>query len=283
MPFLHGFDSKNNSPGKDINSSEVFAVYYHNIFEYPLTFPEIIKWTPKNAPKVSSNVDYKNGFYFIKGREGLIYKRVVRKRLSQKKLKITKRASKIISLIPAVKMIGLTGSLAMGNAEKNSDIDLLIIAKRGRLWSSRVFTYLLLKLFGFKLRSPGTSKQKDRLCLNIWLDESNLLWSKKDRNFFTAHEILQIVPLFNKERTYEYFLARNRWALDFWPNAVEIRPVNKDLSHKRSEILDRIESLAYKIQYLYMRRKITNEIVTPTRAVFHPNNLSKKVTSLYNF
>lgn len=277
MSVLHEFTSGKNPPEDGLNTSERFSVFYHNLFEYPLTFSELVKWTPRNAPETGPRVDYKNGYYFIKGKEGLIYKRNVRKRFSRRKRKIAERVSKIVSFIPGMKMVAISGSLAMDNAGKESDIDLIFITKRGRLWTTRIAVYMLLKLFNFRLRKPRNPYQKDRLCLNIWLDESDLEWSKKERNFYTAHEILQIVPLISKGGVYEHFLSVNKWALKFWPNAAEVRLNKNSSSYTKPLKLNVLEMLCFKIQYSYMKHKITREVVTPTRAIFHPNNLSKKI------
>ncbi len=276
MPVLHEFASKKLS-GRGLTSPEVFSVFYHDIFEYPLTFSELIKWTSKNPPEVKVKVAYKNGLYFVDRNSSLVYKRESRKRFSQKKIKIAEKASKIIALVPTVRMVGLSGSLAMKNAEEGSDIDIIIITKKGRLWTTRIMVYLILRLLGLPLRDPRSLKQKDRLCLNIWLDESDLGWSKRERNFYTAHEILQIVPLVNKKKTYERFLQKNKWAFNYWPNAVDLRPIEDSTLYTKLGNLNPIESLAYKIQHFYMRSKITREVVKPTRAIFHPNDLSKKI------
>ena len=68
----------------------------------------------------------------------------------------------------------------------------------------------------------------------MWLDESDMVWQRKDRNIYTAHEIAQIVPLINKDKTYEKFLSHNRWILDFWPNAVKIRKLQVPNVTKRN-------------------------------------------------
>lgn len=274
MSYLHDFASKKYSPNKNLSSDEEFSIFYHNIFEYPLTFLELVKWTPKNSPSLRVEVDYKNAFYFIKNSGGYIYKRSVRNRISQKKIKIATKASKIMAFVPTVKMVGITGSLAMRNADKDSDIDLIVITKKGKLWSTRIVVYLMLKLMNFKVRKPGKNEHGE-LCLNIWLDESDLKWGSGDRNFFTAHEILQITPLINKNHTYEHFLGENKWALNYWPNAVEIKPRSNSLKYTKQFQFDLIENLAYKLQILHMKGKVTREIIKPTRAIFHPNNLSK--------
>lgn len=277
MSFFRSFSQNSNLPTDSLTKEEKFSVYYHNAFNFPLTFPELLKWTAKNPPEIKGKIGYKNGFYYIKGRERIIYKRITKNRYSKTKIDMAKKASGLISLLPGIRMVGLTGSLAMDNADMGSDIDLLIITKRGHLWSTRFLTYLLLKIANFNLRKPGSPAENDKLCLNMWLDESDLVWPKKDRNFYTAHEILQIVPLSDKNSTYNLFLTKNKWTLDFWPNAVDIKRHDSTLYTKLNK-LSLIEKILFKAQFLYMRSKITREVVTPTRAIFHPNDLSGKIT-----
>ena len=112
--------------------------------------------------------------------------------------------------------------------------------------------------------------------MNMWLDESDLVWPKKDRNIYTAHEIAQASPLVNKDKTCEAFIYKNSWILDFWPNSVKKeRPSVKNTKFSRGLV----EKICYAIQYQYMKPKITREIVTPTRGIFHPNDWSEVVLS----
>lgn len=288
MPFLYNIAfGENRGKALLVSEKEIVSVVYHNIFGFPLTAGELIKWTVGERVIVPNwqekAVETKNGYYFLKGNASGIYTRLLKERISQRKIKLAKRAAKFLSLIPMVKMIAVTGALAMENAADENDIDLLIITKKGSLWTTRLVGYLVSWLAGIKIRKPGDKNQKDKLCLNIWLDEKALAWERHDRNLFTAHEIAQIKPLVNKDKTYEKFIAKNKWILAFWPNAVRI----KNLKFKMSSVSGNgknynskfkiLETFAYKLQYLYMKSKITREVVTPTRALFHPNDWGKVV------
>jgi D-beta-D-heptose 7-phosphate kinase/D-beta-D-heptose 1-phosphate adenosyltransferase len=288
MHSLYAIASDNNRHRELLNKTEKFSIFYHDIFDYPLTFADLIKWnTSENFSSgiADKQINSRDGYYFVKGRESLIYKRGFRQRISVKKMEIAKKASKILSLIPSIKMVAVTGSLAMKNSVDESDIDLMIITAKGTLWTTRGFAYLLIRAFGLKVRRPNDLREKDKLCLNLWMDESDLIWKKKDRSIYTAHEIAQILPLVNKDGTYEKFLRCNRWILKFWPNAVRSeRLVDSDqrlekklLANYYSLITLFIEKMAFKLQYNYMRGKITKEIVTPTRAIFHPQDWGKVV------
>lgn len=248
----------------ELKFSDSIAVRYHKIFDYKLTKEEAFKWQYKKQKTEVGGLKNKS--------------RLLREKYSKKKLSIAKKAADLISKVPTVLFVGITGSLAMMNADKNSDIDLLIITRKNTLWTTRALVYGLLRVMGYQLRKPEQKNEKDKLCLNMWLDETSLVWDKKDRNIYTAHEIAQIVPLINKQNTYEIFLQKNKWILNYWPNAVEIKKIEYDsqsMMHK-ANIFERI---MFFIQYQYMKHKVTTEIVTPNKAIFHKNDWGNFVMS----
>ncbi|MFI5205628.1 MAG: hypothetical protein ACHQVK_01690, partial [Candidatus Paceibacterales bacterium] len=172
---------------ESLTEMELASVFYHDLFDFPLNFEEIIKWRLSEKAtseiKMDKVVVRRDGFYFLDGKKGIVYKRSLRSRISSKKMQIAERASKYFSLIPTVKMVSVTGSLAMENATDESDIDLMVIAGKGTLWTTRLACYIVAKLIGAKTRKAGDKNQKDRLCLNMWLDESDLTW--QERNIYT--------------------------------------------------------------------------------------------------
>lgn len=267
-----------------LSDQEKAAIIYHNLFDFPLNFSDLIRWkVGAGVPEIKNSklISKRNGFYFLEGKVGVLYKRLLHKRISAKKILIANSAAKIISRIPSVKMVAITGSLAMENSNEESDIDLMIITKKNLLWTTRAFVYLLISLLGIKKRRPLDIDQKDKLCLNIWMDESDLSWTKKERNIYTAHEIAQILPLVNKDNTYEKFLNANRWVLKYWPNAVSIKGKKDRVMSPDSSLLSLflipLEKFAFKLQYQYMKTKMTREVATTTRALFHPQDWGKVV------
>lgn len=275
MLNLYKITAQNKASDTELTAGEKLAVYYHNIFDYPLTLNELVKWTAISAVELDSQeVLFKNGYYYLEGREGLIYKKLLKDRISNKKIKIARHAAKILSYIPTIYMVSLTGSLAMKNSSVDSDIDLLIVTKKNRLWLSRILVYLVLKTFGMSIRKAGSRNEKDKLCLNMWLDESALTWPTKDRNLYTAHELAQIVPLINKHQVYEKLLNKNKWILKHWPNSVKIPKISDISSNSmnRSSIIEFLERITFKLQFIHMKSKISREVVTKHKALFHPQD-----------
>jgi len=275
-----------NSTYNNFSNNEIMSLIYHSIFNYPLSQKELIKWLAgdkavqvinKSIKDVlSTKINSKNGYFYLEGQNNFIFQRLLKKRIGERKKTIAQKAAKILAFIPTIDVIALTGAVSMNNANENSDIDLLIITRKGALWTTRIISYVLLILLGVKVRkfekNPLVDEQKDKLCLNMWLDEECLNWKGK-KNLFIAHEIAQVIPLVNKGKTYEKFILKNKWIKDYWPNAVSFKQEVSKVSRNNNltlSIIEFIEPLAYRLQKWYMREKITREVVTPTRAIFHP-------------
>ena len=292
--FLQENRQKNKIVNKDLSENEVVSLLYHSIFNYPLKQEELIKWTVGekvleifNKEKIYQSalkIRQKDKYFYFGYQGALIFQRLLKRRISDRKKSLARKASRILGFIPTIRFIGLTGALAMDNSDENSDIDLLIIVSKNTLWTTRLISYLILKFFGMTIRrfekKPTALGQKDKLCLNMWLDESSLVWRGK-RDLFTSHEIAQIVPLINKKGIYEKLINKNQWLKDFWPNAILIRnsktfspPVEVSLSP-----FIVFEPLAYKFQRWYMKGKVTREVVAQHKAIFHPFDWDKIVNS----
>ena len=269
----------------NLTSENLFSLIYHHHFEYPLTTLELIKWQPgKKAKKINIpgniNFGYFNGFYFLKGSRATISSKMLRKRNSIKKLQIAKEVTRKLKKIPFIKLVAVTGSLSMFNAKGDSDIDLMVISRKGMLWTTRLLSLLFLLINGVSLRRWGDKNEKNKICINMWIDESNLTWPAKNRNFYTAHEIAQIIPLFDRDKTYQMFLNKNEWLKEYWPNSIKINKLKKYKKYSKTNILEKtFESIAFSIQKFYMKNKRTREVIDSKIAIFHPIDRSKEVNS----
>lgn len=288
------------SPQKSLNKvssntkltrDQIFTLYYHNIFDYPLTLNELTLWKPGKLVSLNklTLIDYQTDtqFYCLKNRKKIILQRKLNETESKKKLTKALSAAKIFSKIPTISAVVLSGALAMSNAKKESDIDLIIFTKSGTLWSTRFVVYLFAFVNNIRLRKPRSKSEEDRLCLNIWIDAKKLKWVNK--NIYTAHEICQLKPLYLKDHIYEKFIFTNKWAKNYWPNAyLDTLGAAKAIRHSTSinifevvfTILLKISNkILYRFQYLYMASKISKEKVSVDRAEFHPKDWSKTVSS----
>lgn len=199
--------------------------------------------------------------------------------IQKQKLLIARKAAKLLSHIPTILFVGVTGSLAMENAKEASDIDFMIITSANSLWITRAISLLVLFLSGFSLRHAGVSEEEDKLCLNLWIDTESLDWSQS-RNAYIAHEIAQVIPLVNKGKTYELWIKKNKWIFEYWPNALPLPRVGSVI-YQRNIFLHQVLLLLnigmFYLQLLYMSKKRTREIVNLHEAYFHPYDWGEKI------
>ena len=76
-----------------------------------------------------------------------------------------KRAIRLIQGWPTVTAIALTGSEATGSATAQSDIDLFIQVRPGRLWQTRLWLTIWLELLRLRRNSQRVA---GAICLNWW-------------------------------------------------------------------------------------------------------------------
>lgn len=109
--------------------------------------------------------------------------------------------------VPFVKAIALTGSSAVGNALKNDDLDFMVICQKNTLWITR---FVLIVLTKFKNKRPSSNKSSS-WCINLFLDESDLVLDQNRRSLYEAYEILQMKFLFDRGGYKKLFLNANNW------------------------------------------------------------------------
>ncbi|EKE12012.1 MAG: hypothetical protein ACD_14C00041G0004 [uncultured bacterium] len=153
-----------------------------------------------------------NGFYFLKERDNLVSKRTANGKISTGKLKRLRRIAWVLRFVPFVRMIGVTGGLAMKNANAKSDWDLLLVIKYGKIWTGRTLITLVTHFLG---RRRYGNKIIDRVCLNFFITDQSLEVITKD--LFSANEYMFLFPLFGWE-TYHRFQIKNHWIKGMKPH-----------------------------------------------------------------
>ena len=250
------------------------AAAYADIFEYPLTEEELRTWLPfVNNFKRPLLTVYPE---LVEGQGEALKTRVKRAAWSKEKWERAKRVVAFLRFIPTLQFVGVTGGLAMNNAKKEDDIDLFFIASRGTVWITRLLVTGAVECLGIR-RKPGEKDVRNKICLNMFVADDALSLPKNERDFFAAHEVLQMVPLWERGSIYKKFLLANRWAEKFLPNAWEkrnqesgIRNHGLSLIHASNFLIRLMESVARYAQLRYMSKRRTTEVVSDTVIRFHP-------------
>lgn len=152
-------------------------------------------------------IETKWGYYCLRGKSFCIAKRLARHAIAQEKWKIVKRCARFLAMMPFVRALAGSGSLAMDNTKYSSDLDIFVIAKEGRIWTTRLFLLLASALLG-RRRSYRDQRAPDMLCLNHYITDRALTVSSEIQNVCMAMQYASLVPIYN-ESLYYTFLRRN--------------------------------------------------------------------------
>lgn len=247
---------------------------YFSFFQYPPSFEEIYRFFPKKITKKRLKTIIKGKKYTLPEYSlSASRKTISKKKLSNWKFKLY---ISLISTLPQIKLIGLSGSISMMNADLEDDIDLFIISAKNRLFTARFLATTIAFIMGLK-RALGQAKAPNKICLNLFFDETNFKIPRAKQSLFVGHEALQMKPIINKDQTYERFLAENNWIFKLFPNVR--RPVIGRLADlaKRSTLSDWLEKKLKKFQLGLINKHKTTELITNTQLWFHPDDFEKKI------
>lgn len=196
------------------------TLLYADIFDYPLTpaeihhyligyraAPEAVQTALEASPWLAGRVTRINGYFAVQDRARLGPLRDERRRYSAALWPAARRWAYRMGCLPFVRMVAVTGALAVDNAPVGDDVDFLIVTAPGRVWLARAFAVVLVRaarLFGVGL------------CPNYVLSQSALAQDQHD--LYIAHDLAQMAPLVG-HAVYAELRAANPWAAAFLPHA----------------------------------------------------------------
>ncbi|MEK7142831.1 MAG: hypothetical protein AAB785_01345 [Patescibacteria group bacterium] len=179
------------------------------VFGRPLTLEEIWQYLYKlkasqlqvligleNLQK-NSKINRKNQYYFLNRQPLIIAEFENRKLVCQRNWQKVKWVIRLLRNIPFVKNISIINSLAFGTSNEKSDIDILLIAKKNRLWTTRALLVLLLEIIG---QNKNKWYQAGKFCLGFAFDENrlNLSQIKKDYPAHFVYWLASLAPVYDR-------------------------------------------------------------------------------------
>ncbi|EKD49285.1 MAG: hypothetical protein ACD_63C00197G0003 [uncultured bacterium] len=293
------------------------ALAFYDIFEYPLTLLEIHRFLQcydrgreKNAQFslgdilrqlnfLKNKIGQESGFYFLKNKgismrtseysefnvvksEEIVQKRIARHNAAQKRWKKAVRLTKFLASVPFLKMVAVCNMFPIDTPKSDSDIDLFIVAKHGRIWFTRFAVTAIIMLTG----QWRHKKIANKLCLSFFVSDENLdlrkLYKEKnlaiDNDVYLYNWIELIAPVYDKDGTYEKFREANFWNRENLPNmfgyfGVKQRRVDGGIAARtwrrffefilRGNFGKKIEDFARYVQFAYMKTDQKNRIANP--------------------
>ncbi len=234
----------NDAPGPPLATAIVQTVAYVDVFDYPLLPAEVHRYlVGRSAPLeavekllangalVPHHLERCDGYVTLPGRRQIVETRRQREATARRLWPLARHYGALIAQLPFVRMVAVTGSLAVNNAEPDADIDYLIVTANGRLWLSRAFVILVVRL---------AATRGIRLCPNYLLAERALVFP--EQTLYAAHELAQMVPLSGHE-VYQRMRGLNGWVNEWLPNAADSPDPPAALPGSRARRPSRLQQL----------------------------------------
>jgi len=159
------------------------------------------------------------GFLVFKGQEESVWHRHAGYNASLTKWRIASQALRWIRWVPFLRLVAVTNTLPMGLAKPESDIDLLVVAKAGRLWLVRFLVTAMIQLLGKRRHGDLI---KDRLCLSFYLDDEHLHLQQffdTPRDLHYAYMVGMTTVIFEARDSgvQKVFEHANAWVKEYFP------------------------------------------------------------------
>jgi predicted nucleotidyltransferase len=168
-------------------------------------------------PKGAALLTHERGFYSLRG-AAQIETRFLRNKTSEMLWRRARSTARLLSWIPFVTSVSVVNSVSMNNANENSDIDLLITVKPGRMWTARMLVTGVVNALGWRRHGKKISR---RICLSFYLAESALDLKKMalpEGDLYLAHWMFSIATVWQRGIDIQpQLLSQNPWAASIFP------------------------------------------------------------------
>ncbi|MBU1016325.1 gamma-glutamylcyclotransferase [Patescibacteria group bacterium] len=199
------------------------TIRFFDIFDYPLTAEEVINYLykykkPLHIKELKATLDHLvdsgelveiKGYFVLSGRESTVETRKTRKFIAEKFWNRAKLYGQYMRSVPFTKMIAVCNNLAYNNPSEQSDIDLFIVVKPGRMWLARFLITLILHFYG--VRRYG-NKVAGRFCLSFFVtsDKTDMReFELPGEDPYLAYWAKNLRPIFG-EKDYLKFREQNK-------------------------------------------------------------------------
>jgi glycosyltransferase involved in cell wall biosynthesis len=197
------------------------SVTYADRFDAPLPVEEALRscigatWTElelhravavEGAPLAPHLTLAPNGLLVLAGRDELVARRQAGAAQTEALLDRHRGVLSAVATLPFVRMVGFSGGTAHRNPGVKPDIDLFIIAAKGRAYTTYALLFLATKLTG----------TRQIVCPNYLIDEGELTIAYH-HDLFTAHQLASVRPA-SGGSTYQAFCEANAgWVRSYFP------------------------------------------------------------------
>lgn len=256
------------------------------------------------AGELTRFIGEKNGYYFLRGKDELVWTRQDRQKISAMKWKKVVRAIYLLRFVPFVRMVALAGSMSQDNAKETSDVDIFIVAAHGRIWTCRLLVTGVLSALGVRRSDRGQMTHElvtDKVCLNHYISDRSLMVPYY--SMYTAQLYASFIPIIERSSgLFNDFQKANAWIKEYifsYPREKDhhLKKIGSHTSFSAVRIFERcidaccgnmMEHWAMRMQKKRIAQHMPGHF-RPGRVVtddfqleFHPNSPESRIIDNYN-
>ncbi len=201
------------------------TIRFFDLFDFPLGAEEIQDYLykyhdPLHIKELKMTLDHMvtsgqlseiKGYFVLPGRENLIETRKTRKFIAEKFWNRTKLYGTYMRSVPFTRMIAVCNNLAYNNPSEQSDIDLFIVVKPGRMWLARLLITAILHFYG--VRRYG-NKVAGRFCLSFFVTSENVSMNDfqlGEEDPYLAYWTKNLRPIFGHQTYHDFREENQEW------------------------------------------------------------------------
>ncbi len=235
----------------EVPAGIIRTLVWFDQFDYPLAKDELWRWwygQSGSAPTrdafaaaletltAERQVGVTGDLFHLPNRSLIVAFRLERRQENAQKWQRAERAVRWLQSIPFLRFVAVCNTVAISNARPDSDIDVFIVVRRGRLWFTRFWVTFLTSLLGVRRQGKRIA---NRICLSFFvtdnaLDYSPLLLKPEDPYF--AFWVDQLVPLYDPDNLLAQIRRQNTWVKEYLPNAFSVIPRPRIFSFRAAQL-----------------------------------------------
>ncbi|MFA5917098.1 MAG: hypothetical protein WC850_02580 [Candidatus Gracilibacteria bacterium] len=176
-------------------------------------------------------------------------------KIEENLIKKTVNYTKYIKWVPGLQMIAIGNSVAMNNANTDSDIDLFVVSKTNRLWIVRIIITLIFQIFGIR---KTKNNHKSRFCLSFFCTTTSLNFENIaiKNDIYLYFWMIYLKPILNYDKTYEKFIEENKK----WCNFDDYKDIIKN---NKNYIVYKQNTSKYNCKLINLLEKFLKSIFIP--------------------
>jgi hypothetical protein len=216
----------------------LIPLIFFSQFKRPLTLKQLRRYiwgeelSETDLKRILKRTDVKQSGDFYCLDEYHVLEVKPRQKLAERFWKKTKKHAWLFANVPFIKMIVVSNTLSYDNVTENSDIDLFVVARNGRVWTTRAFLLAWMTLFGVRVRSE---KKFLKFSPEMFVDESAMDLSQcaLANDYHLAYWVVDFVPVW-KADFFEEFWKSNYWLKQKLPVAYRSPNIKREFMKRDS-------------------------------------------------